>query len=346
MRVLPASLSAFAALVLAAQAAAQRIEYSGVDAIVVKDFIGTVIIDVAERGDVSLAVTKGADGAYPVAVDDAGAVLTVQSDEDPDMTRWWDDVDWRRHHEKAFEIFLEDYPTLAFTVPKGTNVSFDSAVVRLDAGDAGGAFAVSGGHVDGAIGDVATADIKINGSGDLMVGDVADALDIAIHGSGDLRTGSAGRLDANIHGSGDIVIGAVRGDAEARIHGSGDITIAEVGGGLTVATHGSGDVKTDAVGAGAQVQIHGSGDLAIMDIAGPTQVSINGSGDVRIGGGRSENLRVRVHGSGDFAHLGLATNPDVSANGSGDILIRRHEGSVRARGHGDITISGVRYDDD
>lgn len=338
---------AFAAFTLATpQAAAQRIEYAGVNAVLVKDFIGTVTIEVVDRGDVSLAVTMGADASYPVAVDDTGAVLAVRSDEDPDETRWWDEVNWRRHHEKAFDIFLEDYPTLAFRVPKGTNLSFDSAVVRLDAGDVGGALNVSGGHVDGEIGDVAAADLKVHGSADLIMGDVAETLDVSIHGSGDLRTGSAGLLLASIHGSGDIAIGDVRGDADARIHGSGDITLGGVGGGLSLATHGSGDVKTGPVGAGASVDIHGSGDLAIMNIAGRTEVSINGSGDVRIADGRAENLRVRIHGSGEFAHLGLATNPDVAANGSGDIHIRRHEGSVRVRGDGDITISGVRYEDD
>lgn len=347
MRALSGFLLAFGAFVLAApQAAAQRVEYSGVDAIVVKNFIGTVKIDVASRGDVSLAVTKGADAAYPVFVDDSGSSLTVRSNENPDRTRWSDDVDWRRHHERAFEIFLEDYPTLSFSVPAGTNISFDSAVVRLDAGDVRGALRVAGGHVDGEIGDLASADLKVHGSADLVTGDIADALDISIHGSGDLEAGSAGRLSAAIHGSGDVAVDDVRGDAETRIHGSGDITLGEIGGAFTLGTHGSGDVKTGAVRNGASVEIHGSGDLSLADIAGETEVSINGSGDARIAGGRADNLRVRIHGSGDFNHMGLATNPDIAVHGSGDVHIRRHEGSVRVRGDGDVTISGVHYEED
>lgn len=334
-----------AAALMSAAAAQQPVKYDGVDAVIIKNFIGTVKIDVVNDADVALA-SRGGNAVYPVHIDHPGAVLTVSGDENPDKTRWWDEVDWRRHHERAFEIFLEDYPTLALSVPPGTNVSFDSAVTRLTAGDLGGAFSVRGGHVDGEIGDVATADIHIDGSGDLIVGDVAGALAVAIHGSGDLTAGAAGRLTASIHGSGDIFLGDVKGDVEANIYGSGDIRLGDLGGAFHLGSHGSGDVKTGAVGNGATVEIFGSSGLSIARIAGQTDVAINGSGDVRIADGRAENLRVRIRGSGDFDHQGLATNPDVVVNGSGDIYIRRHEGSVRARGDGDIVISGVHYGDD
>ncbi len=347
MRVLSGLWLAVGAGAVASCAAAQPLTtYRNVDAIVVKDFIGTVTIDVSDEASAALTVAKGEDDAYPVITDKDGTVLSVRSDENPDRTRWRRDVQWRLHKDRAFEKFLEDYPTLAFSVPPGTAVSFDSAVVSLDAGDVGGAFSVRGGHVDGEIGDVAEAEIGIHGSADLIVGDVAQRLDISIHGSGDFEAGEAARLIARIHGSGDITLGDVASDADTSIHGSGDIELGKVGGAFTLDSHGSGDVEVGPVGDGAEIEIFGSSGVSIDDIAGETEVAINGSGDVRIDGGRAENLRVRIRGSGDFDLDGVAVNPDVSVHGSGDIRIRRHEGTLYARGDGDIRIGRVRYGDD
>ncbi len=347
MRILQHTLVALAATIMAiASASAAETTHNNIKTIKVADFIGTVKIETAARGSVRLNTETGANPDYPVRIDAANGVLTIRSDVNPDKTRWWDDVDWRRHEENAFVEFLKDYPTLTLTIPAGAALSFDSAVVNLSADNTNGALSVRRGHVDGFIGDIASGDIGIDGSGDLRTGVIAGALKISIHGSGDFDAVTADSLDASIHGSGDIKIGDIRGEASMGIQGSGDISLGEINGPLIATIQGSGDIDTGKVLGGGAVSIHGSGDISLASINGETSARIHGSGDIDIRGGRAENLKVQIFGSGGFEFDGLATNPDVQANRSGDIRISRHEGTVRARGDGDIRISGVEYGDD
>lgn len=336
-------LAAASALALSSANAADD-SFSGIEKIVIEDFIGTVTISVAS-GDVRVSSKSGDDADYPYWINSEDGIVTVYSDEDPDDSRWWKRISWRGGDD-AFEKFLEDYPTINITVPAGTDLLADSAVLKLTAGDLQSDVVTKSGHIEGEIGDVASGKIGIHGSGDMVLGDVADKLLINIHGSGDFRAGTSATLVASIHGSGDIDVGDVAGDAEASVHGSGDILLRDVGGSVELSSHGSGDVRAGTVGGGLELSSHGSGDLEVASISGPASISQNGSGDVRIGGGRAEDLRVRISGSGDFEFDGIATNPDLSANGSGDIDIARHEGTVRARGRGDIRVSGNDYGDD
>ena len=340
-------LGSVAAAALTASAFADETgDFGNIDGLVVEDFIGTVEIKTSRSKKVRAVITDGNDASYPVHMAAADGVLTIHSDENPDKTRWWDDVDWRRHDEKAFARFLETYPTLVISVPQGTDVSFDSAVALLNAGDIGGNFTTEKGHVEGEVGNVQAADINIHGSADLKVGAVAEALDVSIHGSGDVISGSAGLLNVSIHGSGDVRVGDVDGAAAVQINGSGDVNIGNVGGATDFDVHGSGDIRTGAVKSGSDISVHGSGDISLASVAGKTSVSIHGSGDTEINGGRSENLVVRVRGSGDFRHAGLATNPRVSVNGSGDVTINKYEGSIHTSGDGDIRIAGRYYGDE
>ena len=61
---------------------------------------------------------------------------------------------------------------------------------------------------------------------------------------------------------------------------------------------------------------------------------------------QSRGLLVDLHGSGGFDFGGVAVNPDIRANNSASVFIRSHEGTVTARGRGDIRVSGVDYGDD
>jgi hypothetical protein len=329
-----------------APASAQQTTHSGVTEIDLTNFIGTVNIETASAGSVSLTRNMGANADYPVFVEAKDGVLTIHSNEDPDDIDWWDDVDWRHHKENAFKVFLEDYPTLTFRIPEGTALDFDSAVILLTAGDTRGSLSVREGHVTGAIGDLASADIAIHGSGDIKIGAIEGAFHTNIHGSGDLDAKSAGSLDADIHGSGDITVGRIAKGAVMSIHGSGDINLGDVGGPLKLSINGSGDVETGAVAGGADIGVNGSGDVTLASVNGKTAARLRGSGDIEIRGGRAENLMVDIRGSGSFDHRGVATNPNVYAGHSGDIHIARHEGTINARGGGDIKISGADYGDD
>ncbi len=344
MRVLLLS-AALAAPFLTA-AAAETTTHQGVTQIAVENFIGTVKVETARSGPVRLDLANGKDADYPVHVTEKDGVLIISSDKDPDDMRWQDDVDWRKHHEDAFRIFLEDYPTLTLRIPEKTALDFDSAVMIFTADDTKGALSIREGHVDGVVGDIASADIAIHGSGDLDAGNVAGDFKTAIYGSGDLSAQSAGALDAQIHGSGDITMGPVSGPAVIDINGSGDVKLGDVGAAMALSINGSGDVEAGKVSGGAGIEISGSGDVTLASVSGKTLAHVRGSGDINIGGGRAEDLMVEISGSGGFSFDGVAINPAVYATRSGSIHIARHEGNIRARGDGDIEISGVDYGDD
>lgn len=336
---------AVTALLTGVSLAQETQSFDNIERVEIMNFIGAVTINTG--GDkVSVRKSDGTDASYPFHMESGEGELVLRSDEDPDDTRWHDDVNWRRHGEKAFDKFLETYPSLEITVPRGTALAFDSAVVRLAADDTNGGLKVREGYVDGEIGNIATGDIGIHGSGDLIVGDVAGELTIKIHGSGDFNAGDAGSLNASIHGSGDIEAGDVASAVNASIHGSGDILLGDIDGPVSLSVHGSGDVDTAHVNGGAELSIMGSGDLTLASVSGETSVSINGGGDIDIAGGRAENLRVRINGSGDFRLAGSASSPNIAVNGSGSAYIVNHDGPVRVSGRGDIIISGVNYTDD
>ncbi len=337
--------AAATALLAGASSAQETRSFDDIERIEITNFIGAVMV---KTGGDAVAVRKsdGADAGYPFYMERDGGGLVLRSDEDPDDTRWHDEVNWRRDGEKAFDIFLEDYPALEITIPRGTALAFDSAVVRLSADDTDGALNVREGYVDGAIGNIAAGDIAIHGSGDLVVGDVAGDLSIKIHGSGDFKAGDAGALAASIHGSGDVETGDVASAAKASIHGSGDIALGDIRGAVSFSIHGSGDIDAAHVDGGAEISTMGSGDVMLASVSGETAAKIQGSGDIEIAGGRAENLRVRINGSGDFQLAGRASNPDIAVNGSGSAYIAEHDGPVRVSGRGDITISGVNYTDD
>ncbi|MCK5748247.1 MAG: DUF2807 domain-containing protein [Oricola sp.] len=339
-------LSAAVTAPLMAAASAETSTHEGVKEISVENFIGTVNVETVKGGPVRLDITDGNKTDYPVRIREENGVLAIYSDKDPDETNWHRDLKWRKHHDDAFRVFLEDYPTLTLRIPAGAALDFDSAVMMFTADDTMGAFSLREGYVEGVIGDIASADIAIHGSADLDAGNVAGEFKSAIYGSGDLSAKSAGSLDAEIHGSGDIVLGRVSGPAVIDIHGSGDIRLGDVDGAVALSINGSGDVAAGRVEGGAGVDINGSGDVTLASVNGKTLAHVRGSGDIDIGGGRAEELMVEINGSGDFSFDGVATNPAVYAGGSGSVHIARHEGQIRARGDGDIEISGVDYGDD
>ena len=174
---------AVAALVAPALAD-DKVSFAGADALTIDDFIGTIEIKVKNGGDIEIVKTNGTNAAYPVDITKNGKTVKINSDEDPTERDWHDDVNWRKHHERAFEIYLETYPTLTISVPRGTDLSIDDAVMILNAGDLKSDVSL-GGHIEGKLGDLNSADVRIHGSADIEMGDIADKLDLAIHGSGD-----------------------------------------------------------------------------------------------------------------------------------------------------------------
>ena len=339
-------IAACAALFVISPAIAQQTSYPSAETVRITDFIGTINVETVRDGEVTLNRSNGTDPSYPNYVEESGGVLTIYSDQDPDKTKWRDDVNWRKYHENAFKVFLTSYPTMSLRVPAGTALEFDRAVVQLTADSTKGAFSVTGGYVEGEVGDIASANVKIHGSADLNTGAVAGDLKIYIYGSGDFTAKTASSLYADIHGSGDISVSDIAGDSASDIHGSGDIIIGKIGGDFTASIQGSGDIDTGTISGGAKLSINGSGDITLASINGQSSATVHGSGDIDIADGRAENLQVSMSGSGGFEFGGVATNPTIRATRSSDVYIRAHEGVIRASGDGEIQISGVDYGDE
>ena len=177
---------------------------------------------------------------------------------------------------------LSDFPVLNITAPTSADMSIE----------------MSGGEAE--IGDTKAVTFKLNGCGDVELGNVADLLKIGIHGSGDIVGGDAGVARVSIHGSGDVELEDVAGDADISIHGSGDVEMGDVDGNVDASIHGSGDI--DVAGGDhrkTKVSIHGSGDVDVGGVTGNLSANIHGSGDIETGPVTGE-VSGGPHGSGDL----------------------------------------------
>lgn len=164
------------------------------------------------------------------------------------------------------------------------------------------AVVVAGGAVRLQIGPSNTAQIRVDGCGDVDIERVAESAEISVSGSQDLRLYDAGTAQIAVAGAGDVVLGAIRD-------------------GLTVS-------------------IAGSGDLTAARADGPTNIAVQGSGDVTIRDGRASPLSIVIAGAGDVVHNGAVESLDAVIVGSGDVRVRRVDGAVTRRvlGSGEVVV--------
>lgn len=323
--------------------ASQR-QFEGVDAIVISDFTGRVIVEIGGE-QTSASLQSGTINA-PFEVSQNGSSLVFEGEERSRKFRISEEINWRRYGEDAFEMYLADYPTLRITTPAGTALELDDVITIAAIGDLNGDLIISGGYVDAVAGDVMSARVGVHGSGDIVLSEVCEALRASVHGSGDISAETAGSGDLSIHGSGDISVGAIDGDADLNIHGSGDIETGDIDGDVTASIHGSGDINGGAASRSGEFSIYGSGDISMRSINGAAEADIFGSGNIEISSGRAESLNVNVNGSGDFVFGGVSTDLVAHVRGSGGIDIARNEGTIRTSGRGDIRVGGIRMNKD
>ncbi len=305
--------------------------------LVLKNVTGTVHVRTANVQKISVDIDKGADIIDAPKVSLKGGEVVVRGKKIRNMNcssklhRYVNDGSDTaalvakmnahvRMSKSAFPGFkkhpLADYPTLTIAVPVGTSVT------------------ISGGRVFGDVGDVANADVQINGCGAFMIGRVSDALDVQLNGSGDVFAGPVGGiLDAQLNGSGDLNVADVAAKADAQVNGSGDLRIDAVGGIADAQVNGSGDVYLGAT-RGLDAQVNGSGDIHVVRVEGPLDASINGSGDIKIAGGTATPFSASIIGSGDVAFQGHANGVSARVVGSGDITLASYEGEFHASKHG------------
>ncbi len=281
--------TALAALFAVGTSAAASGEDFDVSAIEIRDFIGAVEIVTTDRQNVSVTVFAGEGLMDPpeLFVDEDDEALEVRG------PRGYRDTDCQIDDQGGVEVRLpgQDWSPLA-ALPR----------VVIEAPRAVSLYA-EGGAVFGTVGDVAAAEVRVDGCGVFEIGDVAGGADLAINGSGEVILGDAGEAELTINGSGTLTAGQVAGQLSIEINGSGDVVVASVDGptdvslrgsgdariqggratGLTASIFGSGDVRFDGVAVGARVTIFGSGDVRIADLSGDLRTTGFGSGDVRVG---------------------------------------------------------------
>ncbi len=126
---------------------------------------------------------------------------------------------------------------------------------------------------------------------------------IGLVGSGDIDTKdtvNAENLDVKVTGSGDIVLDVEASSVDITVTGSGDIELTGSTTNLEVSVTGSGDFK--GFGLDAQVtdaKVSGSGDAKVVATKS-IKARVNGSGDIDYKG-NPENKDTKVSGSGDIS---------------------------------------------
>jgi hypothetical protein len=142
-------------------------------------------------------------------------------------------------------------PQVTVHVPKGSGICVSGIIGDTKIGDTEGDLKVSSvGSSTVTAGKVASANLSLQGSGDISVASVEKELTMSVQGSGDIRVrdGTVSQLKANVMGSGDIRFGGKAEDAQLSVMGSGDIDVAHVKNEPTKSKMGSGDIRVRETG--------------------------------------------------------------------------------------------------
>jgi hypothetical protein len=258
----------------------------------IDNLVGGLTIDVKGDGPVVVELSGVQWKVKRLSVGLAGGELRIKGtggDNVWDWRHWFDFRNFGKDETKNLYVHV--------TVPKGTPIKVDSMIGKAEIGDTYGPMKFeTAGSADSRIGNVASAEISLAGSGKVKIGDIG------------------GDFHAETAGSGDIVGGNVGGETHAEIAGSGSVSAGRIG-------------------RGTHVEIAGSGDFTAAAVNGPTHVEIAGSGSVNIAGGEANPLHVEIMGSGDVSFGGTAVDPDIESMGSGNVTIKAYSGRLNTEGN-------------
>jgi len=279
------SIQKFLAVSAAATAAAGA---AHAQEIVIDDVFGT--IEWTEADSVSVSVDNPAGRVETPEVSRNGDRVSVQGE-----SRLFRSYSCRARRNGDLEVRLSR---------RGPYHSVDELPVIRVAAPASASLTITDSMIHGAVGDLASADVVMDGCGRLTLGDVS---------------------------GGEIGAGAVGGEAELQINGSGDLTVGAVAGAGRLSINGSGDLDVAALNSGAEMSVNGSGGILVGALTGPLDIGVHGSGDIEIESGRADPFEVLIAGSGDVRFDGEAIDPSVRIAGSGDVWVRSYSGNVNTR---------------
>lgn len=135
-------------------------------------------------------------------------------------------------------------------VPQGTPVAANRVLGNVVIGDINGPLTASVQGSDVYAGRVTSAQLSVQGSGDVRIKEVNGAVMAQVQGSGDIEIerGTMPSLTATVQGSGDINVGGTATTASLTVMGSGDIRVAHVQQRPMESVMGSGDIRVRRVG--------------------------------------------------------------------------------------------------
>lgn len=307
MRNLAAFLAVFAALsanpALAARYKASKVSF--------QDITGAVTITTTGGEDVELKITQGkVYRAMTVKLQGEELIIAGEPALEPDFRDCCNDR-IRRSESLAIDraapgaepspgALFADYPNIEIAVPRGNDISFTDARIRLKLGALDGRLMLDACYVHGETESLGAATIGVVAGSRLALGDVKSMLELDISGDAEVVGGAAAMADIDIAGSGLATIGAVNGMVDISIAGSG---VARTG-----------------------------------RIDGPMTVRIAGSGAAIAQGGRADKLTVTIDGSGETVLEGVAVNPELRLYGSSTVRLGSVEGRLTRHGMGEVYV--------
>jgi len=118
--------------------------------------------------------------------------------------------------------------------------------------------------------------------GNVVIGDTDGPLTVSVQGD-NVYAGRVSSAQVTVQGSGDVRIKEVNGPVMAQVQGSGDIEIKNgTMSSLTATVQGSGDVNVGGTASTASLTVMGSGDIRVAHVRQRPMESVMGSGDIRV----------------------------------------------------------------
>lgn len=116
------------------------------------------------------------------------------------------------------------------------------------------------------------------------IGDINGDLEVKISGITEIQAGMIKNLQVKISGSGNVIVQQVNGIVSARINGSGNIAInSGYSTSFTTTVSGSGNVNFGGVAEKADMSVSGSGDIYLGECLTTPIKSKSGSGHISVG---------------------------------------------------------------
>lgn len=128
------------------------------------------------------------------------------------------------------------------------------------------------------------ASVSLSGiNGHTKVGDTHGALQVNAHGGNDVEAGRVGDANLNLQGSGNISVEEVTDALNINLQGSGDINVANGSvSTLVINLQGSGDAKFYGRARSALLTLQGSGDIRVSNVENRPTRRIMGTGSIRV----------------------------------------------------------------